>query len=103
MFVPIVEGFFKVKIDGIIRNPQSKEDYIHNAQLTIDCLSELMKVDLTYITGEMIWEGNREAISNLVSIFLRLLKITGSNESLKSLGSNYREGGGKNNFHSHYN
>jgi hypothetical protein len=77
MFVAIVESLFKMKIDGIIRSPRSKSDYIHNAQLMIDCLSEQLKLDLSYITGEMIVEGNTEALSNLVSICLRLLTLTG--------------------------
>lgn len=92
MFVGVVEALFKMKIDGIIRSPQSKQDYIHNAQLMIDYLSEQMQLDVSYITGDLIWEGNFEALSNLVSIFLRLLSLTGSNESLQSLGSHDEEG-----------
>jgi hypothetical protein len=77
MFVAVVESLYKMKIDGIIRNPQTKADYIQNAQLMINSLSDQLKVDLSYITGEMIVLGNKEALSNLVSIFMRLLSLTG--------------------------
>jgi hypothetical protein len=77
MFVAVVESLYKIKIDGIIRNPQTKADYVNNAQLMIDSLSEQLKVDLSYITGDMIVDGNKEALTNLVNIFMRLLSLTG--------------------------
>ena len=40
MFVAIFEALFHVRLEEIIRNPQLKEEYAHNAQRVIDSLSE---------------------------------------------------------------
>jgi hypothetical protein len=44
MFVAVFESLFHVRLDGIIRNPQSKEEYAHNAQRVIDSLSERLDI-----------------------------------------------------------
>lgn len=36
MFVAVFESLFRVRLEGIIRNPESREEYAHNAQRVID-------------------------------------------------------------------
>ena len=36
MFVAVFESLFHVRLEGIIRNPQSRDEYAHNAQRVID-------------------------------------------------------------------
>ena len=36
MFVAIFESLFYVRLEGIIRNPQTRDEYAHNAQRVID-------------------------------------------------------------------
>lgn len=36
MFVAIFEALFHVRLEGIIRNPQNRDEYAHNAQRVID-------------------------------------------------------------------
>ena len=38
MFVAVFESLFHVRLEGIIRNPQNKDEYAHNAQRVIDRL-----------------------------------------------------------------
>lgn len=42
MFVAVFESLFHVRLEGIIRNPQNREEYAHNAQRVIDrCIYDL--------------------------------------------------------------
>jgi hypothetical protein len=78
MFVAVFESLFHVKIDEVIRNPQSKIDYAVNAQLVIDSLSDQIQMDLKHITGQSIVDGDIRALSNLVHILVRIVSITRS-------------------------
>jgi hypothetical protein len=75
MFVAIFEALYHMKIDGVVRNPQTREDYIANAQLVIDNLSDQINIDLTHIGGESIVAGDFDALSNLVHIFVRIVSL----------------------------
>eukprot|EP00596_Hydrurales_sp_CCMP1899_P007199 CAMPEP_0119038906 /NCGR_PEP_ID=MMETSP1177-20130426/8086_1 /TAXON_ID=2985 /ORGANISM="Ochromonas sp, Strain CCMP1899" /LENGTH=374 /DNA_ID=CAMNT_0007002075 /DNA_START=380 /DNA_END=1501 /DNA_ORIENTATION=- len=85
MFVAVFESLFHVRLEGIIRNPQNKDEYAHNAQRVIDSLSERIQMDLQHITGDLIVRGDRNALSNLVHIFVRIVSMT-SRESLEFSG-----------------
>jgi hypothetical protein len=76
MFVAVFESLFHVRLEGIIRNPQTKEEYAHNAQRVIDSLSERIQMDLQHITGDLIVRGDIGALSNLVHIFIRIVSMT---------------------------
>ena len=76
MFVAVFESLFHVRLEGIIRNPQTKEEYAHNAQRVIDSLSERIQMDLQHITGDLIVRGDIGALSNLVHIFVRIVSMT---------------------------
>ena len=76
MFVAIYESLFHIRLDDIIRNPQSKDEYVHNAQLVIDGLSEQIQMDLQHITGDSIANGDIRAISHLVNLLTRIVAIT---------------------------
>lgn len=76
MFVAIYESLFHIRLDDIVRNPQSKDEYVHNAQLVIDGLSEQIQMDLQHITGGSIANGDIRAISHLVNLLTRIVAIT---------------------------
>ena len=60
---------------GIIRQPVSKEDEVHNCQIVIDVLSmEVVKDSLSHIRGSDIVAGDNTAILNLLDIFSYLLE-----------------------------
>ena len=73
------------RLNGITRNPQTKEAYIANAQRVIDGLSLQINEDLPHITGVKIIQGDINALSNLINIFIRIVSIT----SQESQDSNY--------------
>jgi hypothetical protein len=76
MFVAVFESLFRVRLDGIIRSPITRADYINNAQRVIDGISQQIQMDLQHITGDSIVEGDLRALSNLVRILFRILNIT---------------------------
>jgi hypothetical protein len=76
LFVAVFESLFQQKIEGVIRNPQSKDDYIVNAQLVIDSLSDQIQLDLKHITGRSIVSGDVRVLSNLVHILARIVSLT---------------------------
>jgi hypothetical protein len=75
MFVAIFEALYHMRIDGVARNPKTREDYIGNAQQVIDNLSDQINIDLTHISGELIVSGDFDALSNLVHIFIRIVSL----------------------------
>jgi hypothetical protein len=76
LFVAVFESLFHQKIQGVIRNPQTKDDYERNAQLVIDSLSEQIQLDLKHITGRSIVCGDVRVLSNLVHILVRIVSLT---------------------------
>lgn len=76
MFVAVFEALFHLRIEDVIRNPVTKEDYEKNAQLVVDYLSEQIQMDLKHITGKSIVSGDVKALSNLVHILARIVSIT---------------------------
>ena len=76
LFVAIFESLFHMRIDGIIRNPQSTEHYERNAQRMIDSLSKQIQVNLKHITGKSIVSGDMRVLSNLVHILIRIVSLT---------------------------
>jgi len=87
VFVAVFEALYHARIDGIIRKPTSNEDYEHNAQLVIDNLSDQINIDLTHISGKAIVNGDFRALSNLVHIFMRIVSLAASRESLSTIES----------------
>ena len=76
MFVAVFESLFHVRLEGIIRSPQTKEQYIENAQRVIDGLSQQIQTDLKHITGKSIVQGDIKSLSHLISIFVQIVTIT---------------------------
>lgn len=76
MFVAVFESLFRFRVEGINRNPRSREDYAANAQHVINHVSEQIQMDLKHISGHAIVDGEFRALSNLVHIFVRILSIT---------------------------
>lgn len=76
MFVAIFETVFYARIEGAVRNPFSRSDYIKNAQLVIDNISRHIDIDLSHISGEDIVNGTVFALSFLVHIILGVVRIT---------------------------
>jgi hypothetical protein len=70
MFVAVFEAMFQVRLEGIIRSPHSKEDYEVNVQRVIDGLGQRIGLDLGYLPGKGIVNGDVRALSNLISIFV---------------------------------
>ena len=59
----------------IIRQPESKEDEIHNCQSVIDALSmDVLHTSLSHITGESIHSGELTSVGNLLEVFSGLLE-----------------------------
>ena len=77
MFVAVYESLFRTKLVGIIRNPQTRDEYTLNVQCVIDELSEQIQIDLKHISGEDIADGDIRSISNLLHIFVRIFKVAG--------------------------
>lgn len=76
MFVAVFESLFHVRLEGIIRSPQTKEQYVENAQRVIDGLSQQIQTDLKHITGKSIVQGDIKSLSHLISIFVQIVTIT---------------------------
>ena len=76
MFVAVFEALFHVRLEDIVRNPQTKEDYENNAQRVIDEMSDQIEMDLQHISGRSVVQGDIQALSNLVQIFVRIVAIT---------------------------
>ena len=81
MFVAVYESLFHSRLEGVIRGPRGKEDYVSNVQRVIDALSGEIQMDLSHIQGKAIVEGDPRSLSNLIHIFIRIIAITGSQES----------------------
>ncbi|KAJ1421709.1 hypothetical protein B484DRAFT_481104 [Ochromonadaceae sp. CCMP2298] len=92
LFVAVFESLFHQKIEGVIRNPQTKDEYERNAQLVVDSLSDQIQLDLKHITGGSIVSGDVRVLSNLVHILVRIVSLT-SQESLTSYDSDEFPGG----------
>ncbi|RYH25255.1 hypothetical protein EON65_15810 [archaeon] len=75
IFVALFEHVYHTRIDEVIREPKTREDYEFNAQLVVDRLGEQINYDLSYITGAQIVDSDVTALANLVDIFTRLLAI----------------------------
>jgi hypothetical protein len=95
MFVAVFESLFHVRLEGIIRSPQTKEQYVENAQRVIDGLSQQIQMDLKHITGKSIVQGDIKSLSHLISIFVQIVTIT-SQESRNISGGGYQLGGNLN-------
>ena len=55
---------------GIVRQPVTREDEIHNCQMVVDVLSaDVIKDNLSHIRGVDIVEGKVQSINNLLDIF----------------------------------
>jgi hypothetical protein len=76
MFVAVYESLFRTRLEGINRNPQTKEEYTSNVQIVIDELSDQIQIDLKHINGEDIANGDVRTISNLLRIFARIFNVT---------------------------
>ncbi|XP_005106126.1 centrosomal protein of 95 kDa [Aplysia californica] len=75
LFVVLYESLFSDKLPGIIRQPLSREDEIHNCQIVIDVLStDVVRDSLSHIRAVDIVAGDITAISNLLDIFSYLLE-----------------------------
>ena len=60
---------------GVVRNPRTAKEEIHNAQLVIDTLSQdVLNASLSHIQGEHLVNGDRETIANLLEVFKGLLE-----------------------------
>ena len=75
MFVAVFEALYQMRIEDVVRQPRSREDYIRNAQLVIDQLSDQIGIDLVHITGASIVDGDLDALNNLVHIFNRIVSL----------------------------
>lgn len=75
LFVAVYESLFHVRLDGVARNPKSRESYAINVQRVIDSLSRHISMDLRHIRGRAIVQGDLRALSNLVHIFIRIVAI----------------------------
>jgi hypothetical protein len=86
IFVALFEKLFTIRLDGVIRNPTTKSDYVVNAQRVVDGLAQQIQMDLQHITGLSIVNGDLQALSNLVHIFFHIVSITnaGSQSSSES-------------------
>ena len=59
-----------VIFSGIVRQPVTREDEIHNCQMVVDVLSaDVIKDNLSHIRGVDIVEGKVQSINNLLDIF----------------------------------
>jgi hypothetical protein len=76
LFVAVYESLFHQRITGVVRNPQTRNDYERNAQLVIDSLSDQIQLDLKHITGRSIVSGDLRVLSNLVHILVRIVSLT---------------------------
>ena len=90
IFVALFEKIFSTRLEGIIRNPSTKSDYVVNAQSVIDGLSNQIQIDLQHISGLSIVNGDLRALTNLVHIFFRIIHIT-SGGSLSSSDFEYSD------------
>ena len=76
---------------GIIANPITREDEITNVQILIDSLQhDVLRADLSHITGEAIMNGNLLSIRYLIEILAGLLECV--MEQIDSEGSTDLEG-----------
>ncbi|KAH9494854.1 hypothetical protein Btru_015833 [Bulinus truncatus] len=75
LFVVLYESLFSERLSGIVRQPFTKEDEIHNCQTVIDVLSsDVVHDNLSHIRGADIIAGNITSISNLLDIFQYLFE-----------------------------
>lgn len=85
IFVTLFESIFDILIDDVNRDPTSKDDFIHNAQLVVNLLEDHIQMDLGHIRGKDIVDENKKTIFNLVDIFIRIISITSQDVSLSSI------------------
>ncbi len=70
MFVGLFEATYKVRLEGIIRQPTKEGDYISNAHLVIDALKHYcQQSDVVHIAPVAIAKSNLEAVYDLLRIF----------------------------------
>ncbi|XP_072042871.1 uncharacterized protein [Amphiura filiformis] len=75
VLVALYEGILGARLRGSIANPITREDEIHNMQLVIDSLQhDVLRSDLSHITGEAIVDGNLVIIRYLIEILAGLLE-----------------------------
>ncbi|XP_006816335.1 centrosomal protein of 95 kDa-like [Saccoglossus kowalevskii] len=85
-FIVLYEGILGDSLPGLIQNPITREDEIHNTQKVIDSLSiDVLRTDLSHITADSIVDGDFLALSNLIEIFAGLLEYV--MEAISSEGS----------------
>jgi len=77
MFVAVYEAKFRVRLEGVVRNPVNEEDYAQNVQLVIDVLQDKIHIGLHHITGLAISNGDKKAITNLIRILSHVVTTTG--------------------------
>jgi hypothetical protein len=87
MIVAIYESIFQTRLENIIRNPQTRAQYVHNAQIVINELSERIQMDLAHITGESVVGGDFFSISYLVNLFTGVVIITDGTEPVDTMTS----------------
>ena len=64
-----------MSFSGIISNPVTSNDHLHNCQAVIDAVaSDVLSIDLSHITGANIMKKDRVSIRNLLEIFAGLLE-----------------------------
>ncbi|XP_050392120.2 uncharacterized protein LOC126810852 isoform X2 [Patella vulgata] len=91
VFVTLYEGLYGEQLPGIIREPFTREDEIHNCQTVIDSLSkDVLHISLSHIRGPEIISHSREDVSNLLEIFAGLsdyilTRIESDNEDTRSV------------------
>uniref|UniRef100_A0A8C5ALF7 DUF5745 domain-containing protein n=1 Tax=Gadus morhua TaxID=8049 RepID=A0A8C5ALF7_GADMO len=75
VFLAFYENILGVKVPGVIADPKTPEDDIHNVQSVIDSLAlDYLQISLSHITGENLVRGDKESIKNLLEIFDGLLE-----------------------------
>ncbi|KAF0687136.1 Aste57867_21107 [Aphanomyces stellatus] len=76
MCVALYERFFDLRLDDVIREPRTVEDYSHNAQLIVDGLSAaLLTEDLQHVTGAKVCAGDLASISELLRVLTHVYQM----------------------------
>ncbi|XP_077980489.1 centrosomal protein of 95 kDa-like [Glandiceps talaboti] len=74
-FIALYEGILGDTLPDLIQKPVTREDEIHNTQKVIDSLAvDILRTDLSHITGESIIDGDFVAVRNLIEIFAGLFE-----------------------------
>ncbi|OQR91513.1 hypothetical protein ACHHYP_20184 [Achlya hypogyna] len=76
MSVALYEKLFDLRLDGVVREPHSLDDYSENAQLVIDALAAAMLTDeLRDVSGTKICAGDLVAIRDLVRVLTHVYQM----------------------------